>query len=57
MEKYRGQEDLQCATVDLEKVYDKVPTEEVWHCISKSRMAKYMKIVQDMRAQQRRNVQ
>ena len=50
MEKYReGQKELHCVFVDLEKVYDKVPREEVWYCLRKSGLAeKYVRIVQDM---------
>ena len=50
MEKYReGQKELHCVFVDLEKAYDKVPREEVWYCMRKSRLAeKYVRIVQDM---------
>ena len=40
MEKYReGQKELHCVSVDLEKAYDKVPREEVWHCMRKSGLA------------------
>ena len=40
MEKYReGQNELHCVLVDLEKAYDKVPSEEVWYCMRKSGMA------------------
>ena len=50
MEKYReGQKELHCVFVDLEKAYDKVPREVVWHCMRKSGMAeKYVRIIQDM---------
>ena len=50
MEKYReGQKELHCVLVDLEKAYDKVPREELWYCMMKSRVAeKYVKVVQDM---------
>ena len=50
MEKYReGQKELNCVFVDLEKVYDKVPREEVWYCMRKSGLAeKYVRIVHDM---------
>ena len=49
MEKYRGQKELHCVFVDLEKAYDKVPREEVWYCMRKSGLAeKYVRIVQDM---------
>ena len=35
--------------VDLEKVYDNVPREDVWYCKRKSGLAeKYVRIVQDM---------
>ena len=49
-EKYReGQKELHCVFLDLEKVYDKVPREELWYCMRKSRVAeKYVKVVQDM---------
>ena len=50
MEKYReGQKEPHCVFVDLEKVYDKVPREEVWYCMRKSGLAeKYVRIVHDM---------
>ncbi|KAK3515943.1 hypothetical protein QTP86_004940, partial [Hemibagrus guttatus] len=50
MEKYRdGQRELHCVFVDLEKAYDRVPREELWYCMRKSRVAeKYVRVVQDM---------
>ncbi|KAK3522749.1 hypothetical protein QTP86_032027, partial [Hemibagrus guttatus] len=50
MEKYRdGQRELHCVFVDLEKVYDRVPREEMWYCMRKSGVAeKYVRVVQDM---------
>ena len=49
MEKYReGQKELYCVFVDLEKAYDKVPREELWYCMRKSQVVKYVKVVQDM---------
>ncbi|KAK3574720.1 hypothetical protein QTP86_015388, partial [Hemibagrus guttatus] len=50
MEKYRdGQRELHCVFVDLEKVYDRVPREELWYCMRKSGVAeKYVRVVQDM---------
>ncbi|KAK3569735.1 hypothetical protein QTP86_004057 [Hemibagrus guttatus] len=38
-----------CVFVDLEKVYDRVPREELWYCMRKSGVAeKYVRVVQDM---------
>ncbi|KAK3512266.1 hypothetical protein QTP70_002272 [Hemibagrus guttatus] len=50
MEKYRdGQRELHCLFVDLGKVYDRVPREELWYCMRKSGVAeKYVRVVQDM---------
>ena len=39
MEKYReGQKELHCVFVDLEKAYNRVPREELWYCVRKSRI-------------------
>jgi len=50
MEKCReGQKDSHCVFVDLEKVYDTVPREELWYCMKKSGVAeKYVKVVKDV---------
>ena len=50
MEKYRkGQRQLHCVFVDLEKTYNRVPQEELWYCMRKSGIVeKYVQLVQDM---------
>ena len=50
MEKYsKGQRELHCVFVDLEKAYDRVPQEELWYCMRKSEIVeKYVQLVQDM---------
>ena len=50
MEKYReGQRELLCVFVDLGKACDRVPREELWHCMKKSGIAEnYVQLVQDM---------
>ena len=50
MEKYReGQRELHCVFVELEKAYDRVPREELWYSMRKSKRAeKYVRLVQDM---------
>ncbi|KAI5089397.1 hypothetical protein C0J45_20805 [Silurus meridionalis] len=45
----KGQKELHCVLVDLEKAYDRVPREELWYCIRKSGVSeKYVRVVQDM---------
>ncbi|KAK3533132.1 hypothetical protein QTP70_008813 [Hemibagrus guttatus] len=45
----RGQRELHCLFVDLEKAYDRVSREELWYCMRKSGVAeKYVRVVQDM---------
>ena len=50
IEKYReGQKELHCVFVDLEKAYDRVPRDELWHCMRKSQVnEEYVRAVQDM---------
>nr|XP_027231203.1 uncharacterized protein LOC113822869 [Penaeus vannamei] len=49
MEKYREGQELHYVFVDLEKAYDRVLREELWHCRRKSGVAeKYMKVVKDV---------
>ena len=50
MEKYRkGQRELHCVFIDLEKAYDRVPQEKLWYCMRKSGIVeKYVQLVQDM---------
>ena len=50
IEKHREKEkELHCIFIDLEKAYDRVPREEVWHCLrEKGVTEKYIRIIQDM---------
>ena len=50
MVNYRdGQRELHCVFVGLEKAYDKIPREELWHCMRKSGMTeKYVRLIQDI---------
>jgi len=50
MEKYReGQKELHCVFIDLEKAYDRVPREELWHCMRASDIPEpYVRAVHDM---------
>ena len=50
MKKYRkGQRELHCVFVDVEKAYDRVPRKELWYSMRKSGIVKkYVQLVQDM---------
>ena len=50
MKKYReGRSELHCVFVDLEKAYDRVPREELWHCLRTSGVPeKYVNVVKEI---------
>ena len=50
MKKYKkGQRELHCVFVDLEKAYIRVLQEELWYCMRKSGIVKkYVQLEQDM---------
>ena len=49
-EKYRkGQRELHCVFVSLEKAYDRISREKLWYCIRKSQIVeKYVQLLQNM---------
>lgn len=48
MEKYNeGQKELHCFFMDLEKANDRVSREELWYCMRRLSVAKYVRAVQD----------
>ena len=49
-ERYReGQQDLHCVFIDLEKAYDRVPSEELYWCMRDNRVPeKCIRLVNDM---------
>ena len=50
MEKYRkGQRELHCVFMNLEKTYDRDTIEELWYCMRKFEVTeKYVQLVQNM---------
>ena len=49
-ENYReGQKELHCAFIDLEKAYDRVPRQELWHFMRQAGVTeKYIRVVKNM---------
>ena len=46
-----GQNELHCVFIDLEKAYDRVPRQELWHCMRQAGVTeKYVRVVQNMYA-------
>ena len=40
---------MHCVFIDLEKAYDRVPSEELWYCMRASRIQeKYVRLIKDM---------
>jgi len=50
IEKYReGQKELHYVFIDLEKAYDRVPRQKLWHCMRQAGVTqKYIRVVQNM---------
>ena len=36
---------MHCVFIDLEKAYDRVPREELWHCMRSGVVEKYVRVV------------
>ena len=44
-----GQKAVHCAFIDLEKAYDRVPTEKLWECLRSAETSEcYIRIIKDM---------
>ena len=50
IEKYRdGQKELHCVFIDVEKAYDRVPRQELWHCMRQAGVTEiYISVIQNM---------
>ena len=45
----KGQQELHCVFIDLEKAYDRVLRDEIWYCMRRKGVSeKYVRCVQEM---------